>query len=189
MKKVLFVLSLLFITVCLFPLVTQAKRGFYIAFGGGPGMMSYGEPTDSFLDSIEGMPYMEKISIGTDFSIGWAINTKLYLVGNFFSYSDYYWNAESMIMTGMIALGVRYYPSTTGIVLGTDIGSASQVFYRTSALNREDGSGFGGDLMIAYDIDKTITGFTLMLGVKIGGYYIKGHLNKCGIIFYSIVWK
>lgn len=190
MKKVLLVAVLVLSAVMLFSEEKIEERGFYFGIGGGPAVVVYPEPLNSALDAIEDSG-VDRITIDINLSIGGAIGDKTYLLGSVSGYGDrlddgiYY----LQVNTYLYAIGVRYYPFTTGLVLGTDIGRTIMVVQSTYSSDVESDPGFGYNVLLAYDFDRTKTGFAFQLGLKVGGYDIEGETVQAGSLFFNLVWK
>ncbi len=119
MKKVLLVVILVLSTTMLFSEESIEERGFYFGIGGGIASVVYPEPFNSVVEAIEASG-VDRITIEIDLSIGGAISDKNYLLGSISGYGDRLDDGISyfQLNTYLYAIGIRYYPFTTGLVLG-----------------------------------------------------------------------
>lgn len=197
MKKILFVVVLVLSATVLFPEGKVKKRLFY--FGLGPGfvinLLYSSELLNSELERIETIGAARTIGYG-GISIGVAVSDKSYLLFSKFIYLDdleqagwHFTTDCAHVETSFSVIGVRHYPFTTGIVLGGDIGVAVQEIEGTAYLDGERYSGIGCDLLVAFDFDNTITGFTIQLGLKVSGYIIGAGSFRAAGVFCTLVFK
>jgi len=190
MKKLLLVIVFGLLTTLLFSQEKIEKRGFYFGIGGGAASVVYPEPLNSDLETIEDSG-VDRMTIEMDLSVGGAVSDKSYLVGSVSVYGDRLEDSTYYIQfnTVLYAIGIRYYPFTTGLVLGGDVGSTRMVIQSQGSSDAESDYGFGYDILIAYDFDRTNTGFTFQLGLKVGGYDIEGDSVGAASIFGNLIWK
>ncbi len=186
----MFVLVLVLSATMLFSEENIEERGFYFGIGVGPAIIEYPEPLNSDLELLDALGY-DRMTMYINISIGGAISDKSYLLGSVSGTSDslVYGIDEFTIMSHLFALGFRYYPFTTGLVLGADIGTASMTFQATGIPDIESDSGFGYNILLAHDFDRTKTGFAFQLGLAFAGYDIEDELVLVGSLFGQLVWK
>ena len=202
MKKVLLVVVLVLSATMLFSEEKieergfYEKRGFYFDVGFGFAYVKYPEPLNSEVVALEALG-CDRMTLYANGSIGGAVSDKSYLLGSISYYSDeleygsILWGDFLYLDTYLYAIGVRYYPFTTGVVLGADVGVTNLVFTGTDSSDVESDYGFGYNLLFVYDFDTTKTGFALQLGLKVGVYDIEsdGDTVRPASLFVNFVWK
>lgn len=192
MKKLVLVIVFILIATFLFSQEIIEKRGFYFGIGGGPAVIKYPEPTESMLNELENtIVGLQRIQLEIDLTIGWAINDKTYLVGVLTGFADRLEDSTGSLQlnTYLYAIGLRYYPFTTGLLLGGDLGASKMLIQNSAAEDSVSDFSYGYNLIAAYDFDSTKTGFTFQLGVKVGGYEIEGEVVTGVCLFGDLVWK
>ena len=190
MKKMILFLVLVLAATILFSQEQLENRGFYFGFGGGPAKVVYPEPLDSLLNSIEDSG-VDRITLEIDLTLGGALNDKTYLVGAVSGYGDRLEDATYWVQltTVFYAAGVRFYPFTTGLVFGGDLGRTRMVLSAKDAVDEESDYGLGYDFIIAYDFDRTKTGFAFQLGLRFGVFDIEDEKVTGVSLFGNLVWK
>ncbi len=190
MKKIIFLFSFTLLATLLFSQDKVEKRGFYFAFGGGYPSISYPEPLNSSIETLENSG-VDRIPIAIDISMGVAISNNSYFIGSISGVADRLENATSFVQfnTYLYSLGIRFYPFTTGLVLGGDLGSSRMVIQGTGISDIVSDSGFGYNFVVAYDFDKSKTGFTFLLGIKAGASDIEGDSVAAVSLFGNLTWK
>lgn len=185
---VMTVLMLLFATSLAFAKSADIhKRGFM--FGLGPGFSAAVRLT------IDGVDYSNKISdfgtIGVWYNLraGYAITPKLYLdletiYGQPFALQS---NKTTLFL---FAPGVRFYPKTTGLVLGARAGiTTSRTISQNNVTTWAPHPGFGFGLLAGYDFRQTPTGFGWELDSSLDNTSISGESVWDLELSVSALWK
>lgn len=173
----------------------EDQRGFMFQIGLGGASVDY--PEGWFPDSSESTPGADRMTIYLDIGLGFAITQKTYLL---FSLSGTGDRLESktdssvyaQFNTLLYAVGLRYYPFTTGLVLGADLGAARAVIQGgigglTATSTSDWGSGVR--FVVGYDFARRLRGFTGILGLAVTGVTIEDEPISTAQIFFSLAWK
>jgi hypothetical protein len=150
----------------------EASRGLYIEAGLGWGGIAYNKDLNNEIDGLMREYDMSRITYNTDIALGWAVLPALYVTGAFSMISDnmVLFPNSITLNTFLYGAGVRYYPlkSKKYLQLGLDLLRSEfmvQYSYYPSKFESEDG-GFGAKISASYDLDKTMTGFSLLSGTS-----------------------
>jgi len=192
MKKLVTLVALVFLATFLFSqeAASADNRGMYIALGGGPARVEYPEPFQSLVDTLNSVGY-EQLTIDINLSVGGALNKNTYIIGSFSWYADS-WDLDLSyyrLYTIFYSVGFRYYPYTTGLVLGVDAGATNMNNQSSVAETIESDYGLGLNASIGYDFDKNSTGLTFILGAQVGLFDIEGDDVMGFGIFGNVAWK
>jgi len=85
--------------------------------------------------------------------------------------------------------GLRYYPFTTGLVLGVDAGMARGAVVSDLGSSSSSDHGFGTGYIVAYDFDRDLTGFTFQAGIRVNYLIIEGDTLSSASLYGAMVWK
>jgi hypothetical protein len=180
----------------------ERRRGFYIDTGFGFGGIGYFDgdvktAADRFSDAAD-IHFTLDMNLIT---IGWALTQDLYLVGSIagigdsYSYSYRDSNSESKmslsdVIVEMYAVGARYYPLPVKkyLQLGLDAG-ISYMSVSQDNKRAESNPGFSGRLSAAYDIDSSMTGFTVLAGGALLASVIERNASVAYTLFVKLGFK
>ena len=96
---------------------------------------------------------------------------------------------DRMVVHLAIGAGLKYNPFTTGLVLGVDAGMAKGVMVSDLGSSSSSDPGFGTGFIIAYDFDRTLTGFTFQAGIRVNTLRIEGDTLSSASLYGALVWK
>jgi hypothetical protein len=147
----------------------ERNRGFYIDAGLGIGGFSYSSELNDAIKAADNAG-ADRLTVALDASIGWALMPKLYLVGSVTGFGDRLSQSSDymQINSYLFGPGIKWYPLSSGkyLQVGADIGlaSASLVTNILDNANVASEPGFGFKVSAAFDIDRTMTGPTVLIG-------------------------
>lgn len=191
MKKYL-VLAVVFLvgSICIYADDTLEQRGFMFEIGLGATHVTYTPEIYSMLSQMESAG-LDRIKIYLEIGAGFSINKKLYgelsISGTGDRLEDY--SNYMQINLYLYGAGLRYYPFTTGLVLGVDAGMARGVMVSDLGSSSSSDPGFGTGFIIAYDFDRTLTGFTIQIGIRANTLRIEGDTLSSASLYGALVWK
>ncbi|OQY38528.1 MAG: hypothetical protein B6229_05725 [Spirochaetaceae bacterium 4572_7] len=190
MKKLFLLVLFVLLGAFIFADGGENKRGFYLSFGGGPAYVSYTKELDDVLTMIEDLGG-DRITFSMNLSLGYAVTDNLYAIGNITAYGDRIDKDKDymQINTYLYAVGIKYFPFTTGLFLGTNFGTSVMLLQSnlTETISSEPGTGL--DFVLGYDFDRTSTGFGLQIGIKASGYTVEDDTIGASTFFVNLVWK
>lgn len=173
----------------------EDQRGFMFQFGLGAASVDY--PEGWFPDTSESTPGLDRITLYLDIGLGFAITEKTYLLFSLSGTGDRLEDKNdssnyAQFNTFLYAVGLRYYPFTTGLILGADLGAARAViqggFGGLTATSTSDW-GSGVRFVVGYDFARRLRGFTGILGLAVTGATIEDQESSSAQIFFSLAWK
>ena len=170
----------------------EEMRGFLFQVGLGAATVEYDSTTEAEIDIYKAAGY-DRMTIYLDLGLGFAITQKAYLLFSISGTGDRLEKSADdylQLNTCLFAGGVRYYPFTTGLVLGADIGGARAVTQfggGTSDITSDWGNGYR--FMIGYDFARRLRGFTGILGLAITGSTIEDETINSAQIYFDLAWK
>lgn len=194
-NKLCFLISLIFlfgISTGVFAQDQQdEERGFYFQFGLGFAGTSYPDEYEQLLDALEDAPGVDRTRVNIHLAVGYAITQNLYGIFLIDGTGDRLDDGVDYIQTNtyFFNAGVRYYPFDTGLVLGAHLGPSRIVLDTDFAGSASSDMGFGGGIMFGYDFDRTLTGFSGILGIRLNGASIEGDSVGTAALFLSLLWK
>ena len=192
MKKFysVFIVLLVMGSYSLFAEESPEKRWFFFNIEAGAASVSYTPETDAMLSDMESAG-LDRMVVYLGIGAGYAVNEKLY-AGAFISATGDRIEDSSNYMQINLYLygaGLRYYPFTTGLVLGVDAGMAKGVMVSDLGSSSSSDPGFGTGFIIAYDFDRTLTGFTFQAGIRVNTLRIEGDTLSSASLYGALVWK
>jgi len=172
MKKGNWIIAFAIIAACAWAQEPQPEshRGFYLDVGaGGFSYMTYGSAADSTLSSYASAQSADRLKVYLDLGIGWAVGPRMYVVGHVDGFGDGFFSGSTaldQINSYLYAIGIRYYPFVTGLVLGVDVGvSRLAVTSNASGVGSTPLSG-GAGFTLAWDFGGAPTGWTAEIGAR-----------------------
>ncbi|MFP4365254.1 MAG: hypothetical protein ACLFR1_15430 [Spirochaetia bacterium] len=171
----------------------EEERGLLVEIGAGPSVITYGAADAYF--SLAEENGANRVQLNLHALFGYAVATDLYLCGvisgaaDRFTYSSQYLQMNIYIL----GAGVRYYPFTTGLVLGADFGASPFLIQtNTSSPYMQSGvtaSGLGFNISLGYDFGQSLTGFALKTGIRASATTLEGSIISSGSFVVTLVWK
>ncbi|MDR1126740.1 MAG: hypothetical protein LBL06_01285 [Treponema sp.] len=173
----------------------EKRRGLYVDVGFGLGDMGYfnGDTkatADHFNETTD-----TRATVDLQFlTVGRALTQSMYLVGTMSTVGDGYFDAQmnqSQITIIMWGVGARYYPlpSKKYLQLGLDVGINRMDILYDQDHQYDSDAGFSGRVSAAYDFDKTMTGFTGLLGGALTMNIIENDRNLLCALFFKVAFK
>ena len=168
----------------------EDQRGFMLQLGLGGASVDYSEDMNAMIDLWEAFG-ADRITLYLDFGFGFAMTQKTYLLfslsgtGDRLSYGSDYYQRNTLLY----AAGLRYYPFTTGLVLGADLGAARMVVKDSTGSSFTSDWGSGVRFVVGYDFARRLRGFTGILGLAVTGATIEDQESSSAQIFFSLAWK
>jgi len=166
------------------------KRGGIVQLGLGWGFMSHGASLDSALAQAQASG--SRFTIYSEAIFGWAIHSQVYLVGGLSGFTDRvtvksrYMQLNTLLISG----GFRYYPLTTGFLLGADFGMAAMALNSdmlSFSVTGKPGFGFKGTF--AYDFAPAPAASGIIVGGSITMSQIEGRWTQGVGLFAGWAWK
>jgi hypothetical protein len=191
MKKIPIIIAL--ILALAVPAFAQepVQRGVLFQLGAGPSFPVYPSELEYYLDYLESEPGVDRVQIAVDLALGFPIMDTSYFMlrmdgfGDRFDYLGEYFQLN----TYLYSIGVRHYPSGTGIYAEAGLGSSLMVVMGTGMITEtsEFGSGFG--LALGYDFNRNPRGLGLTLEGKYNWLIVEGDDISGLMILLSLCWK
>jgi len=168
----------------------ERQRGFFFEGALGPAYTSYDAASDAAFAQAEALG-ASRIRVMVGLSLGYAVSPNLYVIGGVVGYGDRFYDAYNYVQlnTYFWNLGIRYYPFTTGLVLGIDAGLASMGVTSDIGISGTSAEvGFGSGILVAYDFGGRPTGFSFELGLRgdyanVGGSPMSGAALVLALLF------
>ena len=191
MKKVLVCMILLMFMGTF--INAQERRGFYFDIGAGWGWIKYPEPLNTSVKKAADLSGVTRISIDFDLSIGYALLQNFYLVGSLGGIADSLSSKNTLTMLTMfVGPGIKFYPlpSKKYLQLGFDAGySGFSVSVSDSKDSYNGPNGFGMQISLIGDFDRTLTGPALLLGGKFYLGFMDGEVLPGFSLFAKFAYK
>jgi hypothetical protein len=167
------------------------QRGFMFQFGIGGASINYTPELDAALNTLDNLPGVDRFTIYLDLGLGYAINSKTYLLFSISGVGDRIEDPYNymQINTFLYAPGIRYYPWTTGLVLGADIGFARMAVDTDFGMEAVSEWGTGIRAVIAYDFARKLTGFSVVVGLAVTGASIESESVNSAQLYINLLWK
>jgi hypothetical protein len=167
------------------------QRGVLFQLGAGPSFPSYPAEVEYLLDYMESEPGMVRVKVAVDIALGFPVMDTSYLMlrmdgfGDRFEYLGEYMQLNSYLYS----IGLRHYPSGTGLYAEAGLGASAMVVMGTDMITEtsEFGSGFG--LALGYDFNKSPRGFGLTLEGKYNWLTVEGDQVSGLMLLLSLCWK
>lgn len=191
MKKMSIIIAL--ILALAVPAFAQqpVQRGVLFQIGAGPSFPSYPSEVAYLLAYLESEPGVDHIKVAVDIALGFPVMDTSYLMlradgfGDRFSYLGEYLQLNSYLYS----IGVRHYPSGTGIYAEAGLGASAMVVMGTDIITEtsEFGSGFG--LALGYDFNRNPRGFGLTLEGKYNWLTVEDEDFGGLMLLLSLCWR
>ncbi len=176
----------------LFAQTNGPERGVMFQIGAGTAQIEWPQELKEMMDYAEAQPEIDRVKVHLNLGLGAAMSEDLYLLGSLQGYGDRLEDSYGdyvQINAYLFALGLRWYPFVTGLVLGGDIGAARLVAMGTgvSSVTTDWGRGLG--FTAGYDFGGRRTGVSLILGLRIDGIRVEGESVGTAALFLNLAFK
>lgn len=171
MKKI--ILALLLISAVTLS-ARSNKRDYLFQIGLGAADITYPEPLESSVDSLEDSG-INRTTIHFDLTLGYAFLEDTYFtvgingIGDRFEENGVYLQYN----TYLFSVGFRHFPFDKGFYVGADIGSAVFIADLDGQDSYTSDDGHGIDLKLGYDFDSNKSGPSLAIGTSLNYYKIE----------------
>lgn len=192
MKKIFTLTILITLLITSVTVAQEEQRGFIFTGGIGFADMQWSDEDQQLMDTLEDDPTVDRYKVHINLGIGGAINQKTYLLATLNGYGDRLedsYGDHLQLNMYLYGAGVRWYPFTTGLVLGTDLGFSRGVADASFADSYVTDWGTGFGFTAGYDFDSTTTGFTGIIGVKMLSLAIESDNLFGASIFLNFAFK
>lgn len=167
------------------------QRGFFFEGEIGPAYTSYDPAMDALFSQAQALG-ASRVRVMLSLALGYSVSKNLYVVGGVVGYGDRFYDSYNFVQlnTYFWNLGVRYYPFTTGLVLGFDAGLANMAVTSDVGLSGSSASpGFGLGILIAYDFARNPTGFSFEAEIRADYANIAGSPMSGVALVLALLWK
>jgi hypothetical protein len=167
------------------------RRGVLFQIGAGPSFPSYPPEVEYLLAYLESEPGMVRVKVAVDIALGFPVMDTSYLMlradgfGDRFEYLGEYLQFNSYLYS----IGVRHYPSGTGIYAEAGLGASALVAMGTGLITETSEFGSGLGIALGYDFNRNPRGFGLTLEGKYNWLKVEGDDISGLMILLSLCWK
>jgi len=168
----------------------QKQRGFLFEAQFGLANISYDAATDAAFAQSQALG-LSRVQVALGATLGYAVSSNLYLTVGVEGYGDRFYESSYYVQLNsyLWEAGIRYYPFTTGLVLGLHAGAATNSVASNLGVSGSSTSpGYGMGVILAYDFGG-FTGFGLELGAEADYCTVSGSPITGESLFVAVSWK
>ncbi len=193
MRKLLIIVMLICVAGGgLFAQADVPERGVMFQIGLGTAQIEWPQELKELMDYAEAQPEIDRVKVHLNLGLGAAVNEKLYILGSLQGYGDRLEDSYGdyvQINAYLFGLGLRWYPFTTGLLLGGDIGAARLVAMGSGIDSETSDWGNGLGLTAGDDFGGRPTGVSLILGLRFDGMSVEGDSMGTAALFLNLAFK
>ncbi len=167
------------------------ERSVMFQFGLGFARIDYSSEMNELMDEIGDQRGIEELTVYVDIGLGFSAGPKSYVLLSVSGVGDRLYDSESHLQVNTIlyACGFRYYPFTTGLLLGADAGVARCSLKSDMGIKSDSDWGPGARAFVGYDFARKPSGFSLILGLSATVAVVDGDLIDSAQICLDLAWK
>jgi hypothetical protein len=173
-------------------LVEEPQRGFLFEIAGGAGSATYPDPMQTDVSYLDSLAEVDRVTLALHATTGWALSNTVYATLGVYAVGDRLFDLSGgsfQINSYLYSPGIRWYPFTTGLVLGADAGASRVLIQSSSAGTNASPWGYGWRGVAAYDFAGDPTGFSLTTGLAVGALVVDGGAVGMAAAYVSLMWK
>jgi len=167
------------------------ERNMMFQFGLGFARIDYTSELNDLMDEIGDQRGIDELTVYIDIGLGFSAGPKSYVLLSVSGVGDRLYDSDSHLQVNTIlyACGFRYYPFTTGILVGADAGVARCSLKSDMGIGPDSDWGPGARAFVGYDFARKPSGFSLILGLSATAVVIDGDLIDSAQIHLDLAWK